>query len=722
MTTYLDIHKTQQGKDPLANKTGNINIRAFEEETIVAGSYNSQSILIVDDNPNNLEVLSETLTRAGFQVAVAIDGESAIEQVQYDRPELILLDVMMPGIDGFETCRRLKKNPATFEIPIIFTTALSDTENKVQGFSLGAVDYVTKPFQQEEVLARVRVHLQLQNLTRTLEEQNQMLKREIIQREKAEASLLELNQDLEQRVKERTIKLTNALGKLRQAQVLLIRKNEELEQRVEERTSQLKKAKEIADRANRAKSEFLANMSHEIRTPLNGILGYAQILQLSKTINEKERKGLNVIQQCGSHLLTLINDILDLSKIEAQKMELVPNNFHFLSFLEGIAEIFGIRAEQKKISFIYQFDPELPSGVRIDDKRLRQILINLLGNAIKFTDRGAVTFKVKLIDRLNNNTVKVHFQIEDTGVGISKEQFAKIFRPFEQVGDTNSRAQGTGLGLAIAQKILGLMKSRIQLASEPGKGSVFWFDLDLPVIEISDWAQSAKTSQQGTISGFKGNKRRILIVDDRWENRSVMVNLLQPLGFEVIEANNGQEGLNLALKYKPNLVVADLVMPVMDGFEMIRKLRELSEFSEIPIIACSASVFEAEQSQSLAVGANDFLPKPISAESLLAMLQSRLELEWIYETEHDETPIVTEASDSTKTISTKIVPPDADLLTQLYAQAKKGDLDAIAEEVNKLERQQEIYKPFAQEVRRLAESFQVKQLQAFIQQFINPIS
>jgi CheY-like chemotaxis protein len=722
MTTYLDIHKTQQGKDPLANKTGNINIRAFEEETIVAGSYNSQSILIVDDNPNNLEVLSETLTRAGFQVAVAIDGESAIEQVQYDRPELILLDVMMPGIDGFETCRRLKKNPATFEIPIIFTTALSDTENKVQGFSLGAVDYVTKPFQQEEVLARVRVHLQLQNLTRTLEEQNHMLKREIIQREKAEASLLELNQDLEQRVKERTIKLTNALGKLRQAQVLLIRKNEELEQRVEERTSQLKKAKEIADRANRAKSEFLANMSHEIRTPLNGILGYAQILQLSKTINEKERKGLNVIQQCGSHLLTLINDILDLSKIEAQKMELVPNNFHFLSFLEGIAEIFGIRAEQKKISFIYQFDPELPSGVRIDDKRLRQILINLLGNAIKFTDRGAVTFKVKLIDRLNNNTVKVHFQIEDTGVGISKEQFAKIFRPFEQVGDTNSRAQGTGLGLAIAQKILGLMKSRIQLASEPGKGSVFWFDLDLPVIEISDWAQSAKTSQQGTISGFKGNKRRILIVDDRWENRSVMVNLLQPLGFEVIEANNGQEGLNLALKYKPNLVVADLVMPVMDGFEMIRKLREFSEFSEIPIIACSASVFEAEQSQSLAVGANDFLPKPISAESLLAMLQSRLELEWIYETEHDETPIVTEASDSTKTISTKIVPPDADLLTQLYAQAKKGDLDAIAEEVNKLERQQEIYKPFAQEVRRLAESFQVKQLQAFIQQFINPIS
>lgn len=718
MTTYLDITKTQQIKDNFANKTGNINTRAFDEETMVAASYNSQSILIVDDNPNNLEVLSETLTRAGFQVAVAIDGESAIEQVHYDRPELILLDVMMPGIDGFETCRRLKKNPATFEIPIIFTTALSDTENKVQGFSLGAVDYVTKPFQQEEVLARVRVHLQLQNLTRTLEEQNQILKREIVQREKAEASLLELNQELEQRVKERTIKLTNAMGKLRQAQILLVKKNEELEQRVEERTFQLRKAKEIADRANRAKSEFLANMSHEIRTPLNGILGYAQILQLSKTITEKERKGLNVIQQCGSHLLTLINDILDLSKIEAQKMELVPTNFHFLSFLEGIAEIFGIRAEQKKVSFIYQFDPELPKGVSIDDKRLRQVLINLLGNAIKFTDRGAVTFKVKVIDRLINNAVKVHFQIEDTGVGISKEQFAKIFRPFEQVGDTNSRAQGTGLGLAIAQKILGLMKSRIQVASEPGKGSIFWFDLDLPVVELTDWAQSARTSQKGTISGFKGNKGKILIVDDRWENRSVMVNLLQPLGFEVIEAHNGQEGLNQTLKYQPDLIVADLVMPVMDGFEMIRRLRQLSQCLEIPIIACSASVFEAEQSESLAAGANDFLPKPISAESLLSMLQSRLDLEWIYETENSETSIIAPSIESTKTTSTEIVPPNADILTQLYAQAKKGDLDAILEEASKLERQQEEYKSFAQELRRLAETFQVKQLQSFIQKYL----
>lgn len=269
-----------------------------------------QTILIVDDNPTNLEVLSETLTRSGYQVSVAIDGEGAIEQVKYHLPALILLDIMMPGIDGFETCRRLKQNPETRDIPVIFMTALTDTEHKVKGFSLGAVDYVTKPFQREEVLARVEVQIKLQCLSKIHEYQNNLLKREIKRREETEILL--------------------------------------------------RSSKEEAEKANQAKSEFLANMSHEVRTPLNGILGYAQILQTSKNLTEKERKGLNIIHQCGTHLLTLINDVLDLSKIEAQKMELYATSFHFSSFLHGVAEIFSIRAEQKKISFIVNLIPTYP--------------------------------------------------------------------------------------------------------------------------------------------------------------------------------------------------------------------------------------------------------------------------------------------------------------------------------------------------------------------------
>jgi CheY-like chemotaxis protein len=637
----------------------------------------SQTILIVDDNPTNLEVLSETLTRFGYQVSVAIDGEGAIEQVKYHAPALILLDIMMPGIDGFETCKRLKQDSESRDIPIIFMTALSDTENKIRGFSLGAVDYVTKPFQREEVLARVQVQLKIQNLTKTLEEQNQLLRSEIQQRQHAEALLIS--------------------------------------------------AKNEADKANQAKSEFLANMSHEVRTPLNGILGYAQILQTSKNFNDKERKGLNIIHQCGTHLLTLINDVLDLSKIEARKMELYATSFHLPAFLQGVSEIFSIRAEQQKVSFICQFDSGLPIGINADEKRLRQVLINLLGNAVKFTNHGAVTFKVKILERTVKagadlaNIFKIRFQIEDTGVGISPEYLEKIFMPFEQVGDVNNQAQGTGLGLAISQKILALMDSRIQVESQGGEGSSFWFDLELP--EVMGWSQSARVSQKGTVVGFEGEKRKILVVDDRWENRSVALNLLQPLGFEVREAMNGQEGLDQAADYRPDLIIADLVMPIMDGFELIRRLRKDPILQDTCIIASSASVFEAEQCESIAAGANEFLAKPISADSLLEMIRSLLNIQWIYELNADDKTQINgeqllEVHSEPFQAEERMLVPPADVLERFYSFAKKGDLDSIAEEANNLERSQTKFKLFAQELNRLAEGFQVKQLQHFIKQHV----
>ncbi len=477
--------------------------------------------------------------------------------------------------------------------------------------------------------------------------------------------------------------------------------------------TQLKKSKVAADAAekaanaaNEAKSEFLANMSHELRTPLNGILGYAQILQRSESLSAKGLKGIEVIYQCGSHLLTLINDVLDLSKIEARKLELHSSDVHFPSLLDSVVEICRIRAEEKGIDFNY--DPiDLPMGVRTDEKRLRQVLINLLGNAIKFTDRGSVTLSVERMNAEKPGHFIARFSITDTGVGMAPEHLDKIFRPFEQVGSATKQSEGTGLGLSISQKIIELMDSKLQVKSELGAGSTFWFEVELA--EAADWAIAARKNSQGTVIGYQGEKRSILIVDDRWENRAVIVNLLEPIGFEMLEACDGKEGLE-QLASNPDLVITDLAMPIMDGFEMLKHLRKTH--ADLPVIVSSASVFEIDQDKSIAAGGNTFLAKPVQAETLFEQIQEHLKLDWNYavETSHSNA----ESSEST----TQIMSPPIEVLKRFNQLIEEGDFFQLQEEATALARSQPEYSTFTTTITQLAESFSGKKLTALIQELI----
>lgn len=799
-------------------------------------------ILIVDDHPTNIKVLSDLLTEYGFEVLIAKDGENALQKLQRVVPDLILLDVLMPGIDGFETCRLLKAAQATRDIPVIFMTALSDSVDKIKGLMLGAVDYVTKPLQHEEVIARVNVHLKLRSLNKQLEQQNAMLREEVRSRQLAEAALrrseekfskafrsspgpmmiltleegrfLEVNQtfcqitqyeqeeirgktlaDLELWVdaeegdrlwqslkthgvvncqeiaiytqsKEQRILLVSAetiqiedtscvlamtyditqckqaasdllekeqflrsiyegigfsifvldvsdqgefchvgmnpaheqitglksseiVGKpmealfpadivaawyqnyrtcLETGKTILHEENVPFQQQeywwlttltplkneqgqfyrivgtsldITDRKimeAELQRAKELADAANRAKSSFLANMSHELRTPLHAILGFTELLVLEDNLLPSQQESLEIISNSGEHLLSLIDDVLEVSRIEAGKAVVDLESVNLQILLQGLEEMLRLRAIAKQLRLVFDLAPNLPQYVQTDEGKLRQILLNLLGNAIKFTHAGQVTLRVSVMPAIpleeGADTAAAGqqdcllFETEDTGTGIDIAELDQLFDAFTQAEAGRKSHKGTGLGLYISRQLVRLLGGDITVESTVGQGSCFKFNVPILSPEARQASLQAQTDRRMTRLQPNQPTWRILVVEDQPENRRLMTQLLSGIGFEVQEAEEGQAAIALWKTWNPDLILMDMRTPQMNGYEATRQIKAVDQ--KTVIIAVTANVLEEEQSIIFAAGCDDLLYKPFKEQTLLLKLSEYLGVQYLY--------------------------------------------------------------------------------------------
>jgi len=573
-------------------------------------------LLLVDDDTASLQILSKFLKEAGFKVRVARNGEQAIETVTYERPDMILLDVMMPGMNGYQVCQVLKSDPSTEDIPVIFMTALNESVEKIKGLNMGAVDYITKPFQQQEVLARIKIHIKVYLLTKKLEKQNQRLQKEM-------------------------------------------------------------QSRKTAENANEAKSKFLAQMSHELRTPLNIILGFSQVMNRDSSLTEEQLENLEMITSSGEHLLELIERILSMSKIDAGKIDLHLNSFDLYYLLDSLEEMFQVPAASKGLQLIFYRADDVPQYLETDEAKLRQVLINLLSNGIKFTEVGKVTLRVnvkgKMLTYTGKRKMAIAFEIEDTGPGIEEEKIEELFKPFVQ-SQSNEFQSGTGLGLAISREYVHLMGGQINVTNvrmENG-GAIFSFYIQ---VRLGSELMVERQQSLRRVIGLAPEQPeyRILVVDDKWENRQLPIKLLSSVGFEVRSAANGREAVDLWWSFAPHLIWMDMQMPVMNGYEATKEIKSQLKGQSTVIIALTSHTFEGDRASIIEAGCDDFVNKPFQEGTLFAKMAEHLGVSYIYE---ENVPTTSPQTPPELTASALRVMP-VEWVEQLYQAALELDDELI---------------------------------------------
>ncbi len=392
-----------------------------------------------------------------------------------------------------------------------------------------------------------------------------------------------------------------------------------------------KKAQEEAEAANKAKSNFLASMSHELRTPLNAILGFSSLMRNDSSIPEEQRKTLDIINRSGEHLLNLINDVLDMAKVESGRMSIDIAPIDLGEMVRDITDLMSMRAEEKNLKLLLDQSSNFPRFVRTDGIKLRQMLINLVGNAVKYTEKGSIILRLSSRPAEAIDSQLLIIEVEDTGIGISAEDQSRIFSPFVQV-DTHGLQKGTGLGLAITKQYVEFMGGRISLVSAQGRGSIF--RVELPVIKAEEGDEITDTAKKNRkVLGLAPGQPefRILVVEDEVVNWILLQRLIENAGLKVRLAKNGAEGIGVFEAWRPHFIWMDIRMDIMDGLEATRRIRKLDGGSEVKIVALTASVFKEERDNILAAGADDFIRKPYRPEEIYECMERHLKVKFLYE-------------------------------------------------------------------------------------------